>query len=95
MGNFFVTTPKWETSRVDLNALSPRIPPGIGKVLVMRKGPGFPGLGSSSKKLNELIGQPTPHFILPHTRYFYDEMLKSRFIIILKIIFPYTNYPAA
>lgn len=41
------------------------IRPGIGKVLVMRKGPGFPGLGASPKKLDKLIRQSTPLFILP------------------------------
>ncbi len=54
-----------------------------------------PGIGASPKRLDKLICQSATTFIFPYTRYFYNEMLKLRFIIIVKIIFPYTNYPAA
>ena len=80
---------------MNLKTLSPRIGAGLDKVLVMRKGPGFPDLGASPKRLDKLIRQSTPSFILPYTGYFYNEMLKLGFVVIMKIIFPYTNYSCA
>ena len=45
--------------------------------------------------LDKLIRQSAPSFILPYPRYFYNKVLKMWFVVIMKLIFPYTNYSCA
>ena len=85
------------------------ITPILYKVLWLRNRPPFwsnnllgfvvtqspPGDGVTTKKLKELIRQPTSRLILPHPRYFYNKVLKLRFIVNRHFVFPYTNYTSA